>query len=437
MIFLMRSNICILAIIFLAVISPMVLGCGDCPEYNRPPNTTCYYCGPNCTWILGCNTGGPCCADGTPNAHCCYSTSCCENKTCYHDIFEKCCNYGTGKTCPKNPVNYTCCGQYCCNPDLCQECVNGQCQVCSGRPGEFCCNGSCCNLLDCKICFEGNCMFYCEQENCEECIDGECRVCGNREYEACCGGQCYNINTHGCCDDKTVYDLDGNECCHAGNGKVCNHWLDLFCCGGDCWNWKTQECCWDAGYGYVIDKGKICCNGQSCDPCECESCVDDVCVVCGDNSNQKCCEGSCCDKVWTKRQVSATVSPCSSCESVFGQPLCYGTTTELESYWTCDNVGVGLGEHCECTNTWQTVGRNYLCIINWDVSKMFWCAAHTGWCAFECAVSGFDPAACGNCLAGIDCCGGPCGICDFVKECKKNPYSYLEERKLAFSSFGC
>jgi len=138
MIFLMRSNICILVIIFLTVISPMVLGCGNCSAYNRPQNT-CHYCGPNCTWVIGCPSSGPCCKDGTPNAHCC-SYACCDNKTCYHDVFQKCCDYGTGQICPKKK---TCCGtteccERTCNDNWeCQKCDNGQCEQCLYKVGSY------------------------------------------------------------------------------------------------------------------------------------------------------------------------------------------------------------------------------------------------------------------------------------------------------------
>ena len=86
---------------------------------------------------------------------------------------------------------------------------------------------------------------------------------------------------------------------------------------------------------------------------------------------------------------------------------------------------------------WQPVGYRYNCMINWDVGMLLWCAAQGAWCVVECSVSGFDPATCANCLAGIDCCGGPCGICDFVEECEKNPFTRLEVKEAVFSSFGC
>ena len=77
-------------------------------------------------------------------------------------------------------------------------------------------------------------------------------------------------------------------------------------------------------------------------------------------------------------------------------------------------------------------------MINWDVTKLLWCAAKGGWCIAVCIVT-MNPASCANCLCTteLDCCSGPCERCDFVEECEKDPFAYIEVEKLVFSSFGC
>jgi len=237
---------------------------------------------------------------------------------------------------------------------------------------------------------------------CRRCEDGVwVWKCG--AGQTCCSGSCCSGS---CCDNKTCYDPDTKRCCHYGTGQTC-------------------------------DKNKQCCDGDCCDPDKCESCVDGECKVCGGDPNYFCCDGSCCDKVWTKETINSDTEPCSDCEYSLGEPMCDGTTTEMGSYEKCLNVGVGQGEHCQCNQEWQVVGYKYPCQINWDVSKLVWCAAQCVCCAVECALSGFDPATCGNCLAGVDCCGGPCGICDFVETCEKNPFIQFEQEKYVFSSFDC
>jgi len=219
---------------------------------------------------------------------------------------------------------------------------------------------------------------------CEGDPPGECYVCEDGVWvwdcdagQNCCGGSCCS-NT--CCN---------NICCSAGQN----------CCG--------VNCC-----------SNICCNGTCC------------------AAGQICCNGSCCDKVWTKETIDSSIKPCSSCEYIPGKPMCDGTTTELTSYEKCLNVGVGQGQHCQCNSTWQQVGYKYWCRINWDVSKLLWCAAQCVCCVVSCVGPYADPASCAECLCSgqAECC---CGICDFVDDCEKNPYHYLPEERLVFSSFGC
>jgi hypothetical protein len=257
------------------------------------------------------------------------------------------------------------------------------------------------------------------------------------ECQAQCG--CGGRTCSGCCVCSGCSCVPGSSC------PACKSCVGCSC---EC----TSECCEDSDCGPPGCWNCVSCGCEyQCDPDKCETCVDGSCQVCGGDPNkfccdgsccdpvtQVCCDGSCCDKVWTKETIDSSIEPCSSCEYSIGEPMCDGTTTELESYEKCLNVGVGQGEHCECTNTWQPVGFIYNCTINWDVDKMAWCLLQGAWCVAECYLFR-DPAGCANCLMefSIDCCPGGCEICDFVEKCEKNPYSYVEEEELVFSSFGC
>ncbi|MBW8000992.1 MAG: hypothetical protein FVQ80_03100 [Planctomycetes bacterium] len=115
---------------------------------------------------------------------------------------------------------------------------------------------------------------------------------------------------------------------------------------------------------------------------------------------------------------------------------CVGSAAVTPSYETCLNVGVGSGEHVICNETLQPVGYLYSCTEDWDVTKLLWCAAQGAWCVVECSISGFDPATCANCLAGVsDCCSGSCAICDFIESC--DPSDPIELETYVFTGFGC
>lgn len=238
------------------------------------------------------------------------------------------------------------------------------------------------NCYDCDFYVTHDCYERCESENCEGCDGaGHCIFCEDELFMQCCDGECYDNLLQGCCNGQ-VYDLI-TQCCVGGT---------------------VQPRC-----------GLQCCS-----------------------SDEKCCDGSCCNKVWTKQTIGSSIEPCSDCEYIPGQHMCDGTTTELESYEKCLNVGVGQGgEHCDCHQSMQVVGYTYQCMIHYDVGKMAWCLLQGTWCAAECYFLR-DPVGCANCLAGVDCCGGPCEQCDFVLECKKDPFSYgVEVKRLVFLSFGC
>ena len=198
----------------------------------------------------------------------------------------------------------------------------------------------------------------------------------------------------------------------------CNYWF------GECIYYCEPDWC------------EHCVGGECksrCNPNLCEHCVDGSCQVCGGDPNQVCCDAWCCYKVWTKETTTAFDQSCPACSNYYWG--CVGSSRIQPSYEYCLNVGVGQGEHCECHESYQTVGYIYSCKANWDVAKLLWCAAQGAWCVVECAVSGFDPSTCANCLAGIDCGGGFMEICDFVESC--DPYDPSEVHDRVFTGFDC
>jgi hypothetical protein len=323
-----------------------------------------------------------------------------------------------------DPYTSRCRSVYC-GSGNCMSCVNGSCQLCYGIPGLTCCNGSCCDTGD--------------ESKCLSCVDGGCWECNHDPEQACCRGakQCRHWRTEQCC--WNTWELWATVCSN-----------ELGCCYGVCYDYAAKYCCNDGPPGghrfYLIDIDKQCCNGSSCDPANCETCIDGECKVCGGdptktccngsccNTNQKCCDGSCCNKDWTKETVAERADTCGSCNSSTG--YCANMIINSQSYEKCKNVGGGGGEHCQCNETMQVVGYIYLCNENWDISKMAWCLAQGAWCAAECYLFR-DPAGCANCLAGIDCCGGPCEVCDFVEECYPFEDALNEIQDLVFTGFGC
>ena len=190
------------------------------------------------------------------------------------------------------------------------------------------------------------------------------------------------------------------------------------------------------------DNCEWCVDGECvslCDPDNCETCVDGECKVCGGNPNQKCCNGSCCDKVWTTETHTAINESCPSVADCYEPGVgCDGTkVTVSQSYESCLNVGVGLGEHCECNEEEQVVGYNYTCQEDWDWSMMVSCAFEAALCAIQCVGAYADPASCSDCLGTLelDCCGGDtCHICDFLESCE--PTNAKEIKDNVFTDFG-
>jgi len=257
------------------------------------------------------------------------------------------------------------------------------------------------------------------------CSQNSCGNCG-----ACL--QC-NTTTNEC----TVPKIDPNTetCCQYENGcSVCN------------WS-QCNACEYDGSCAYFCDPNKcetcdgaghcVVCGG---DPNTCETCIDGICKVCGGNPNQKCCNGSCCDKVWTKKTNTSINESCPSAahcsEPGYG---CDGKIVkQQQSYDSCLNVGVGqAGEHCDCHQSLQVVGYKYTCQEDWDWSLMASCALEAALCALHCVGAHADPALCAECLAGLelDCCGGDtCHICDFLESC--DPLYPEEIKDQVFTDFG-
>ncbi len=268
-----------------------------------------------------------------------------------------------------------------------------------------------------------------------------CPPCYHRTsgYPSCgCGWNCGSGQT--CCKGSCCSGYCCNSCC-SGSGTCCNNSCCStgYCCDGKkCYNPNTENCCGN-GTGKTCPNGKNCCGSNCCDPCNCESCMDGSCKVCGNDPNQKCCGGACCNKVWTTHTTEAINTFCPSCgNGPPGEGLCGGTTTEIESYEHCVIAEAGQGEHCQCNSEMQVVGYTYPCMINWDLGRMAWCALRGAWCLEVCYYT-MDPVKCANCLAGAgtDCCPGECDVCDFIETCEKNPYYPDPQESLVFTNFGC
>lgn len=127
--------------------------CGDCYTWNSETE--------ECEW--DCSSGQTCC-----NGTCCDSDDCCNDEICCTG--QKCCTDLGSYCCDSNQIccDGTCCDQgwrccyggyccegdkwccmgSCCEPDLCEECVGGQCKVCGGDPTQCCDNGTCINKCD-------------------------------------------------------------------------------------------------------------------------------------------------------------------------------------------------------------------------------------------------------------------------------------------------
>jgi len=170
---------------------------GTCIPYEQwccdgtPCDTEC--CGDEC-----CSSSEKCCSD-TDNDYCCSQDETCCDGSCCDSATELCCDgtccdsateYCCDGTCCQ--LDEECCDGTCCDPDMCEECVGGQCLVCGGRPGEVCCNGTCCDPD--QVCCDGTCEPKCEE------IIVDSTTCHGTSYncnESCDLGwdYCYPIST--------------------------------------------------------------------------------------------------------------------------------------------------------------------------------------------------------------------------------------------------
>jgi hypothetical protein len=132
-------------------------GCDPCYSWN----------GSRCVWQ--CTSCDGICVNGSCVANCDQSHC----LTCKNDSCQSSC--GSGLTCcPSSPWGS------CCNPNLCQECVGGECKVCGGRP-------------------------------CESCVNGKCKVCDGNPNQVCCQGAC----TGSCYHIETKQEVLGDCYCDA------------------------------------------------------------------------------------------------------------------------------------------------------------------------------------------------------------------------------
>jgi len=196
---------------------------GDCKICGGDPDKVC--CGGSCCDTSQCHrcnfTTGECENECDPDQFCCVADDgdlCCNQGqkccTCYYVSYDMyvpyCC-----------PSGYTCCNwDICCDPDNCETCVDGECQVCGGDPDKVCCDGSC-------------------EPKCEEEIDEpRCSSQWNEDCIACVGilESCSNHNTR-IFTDAVTYTCSGGcpgECAEEPNQPVCS---EVYKC-------KTGEFMW-------------------------------------------------------------------------------------------------------------------------------------------------------------------------------------------------
>jgi len=117
---------------------------------------------------------------------------------------------------------------------------------------------------------------------------------------------------------------------------------------------------------------------NDCDSADCESCVDSNCVVCDDDPNQVCCDGTCCDTdececvdgeclcCWTLEEHPEGTGDC-SCSEATGH---CGTSIQAWSISTCERSSSGSKY---CNTTYRQVGSRYACDESTDWVNVFLC----------------------------------------------------------------
>ncbi len=221
----------------------------ECP--GSPPGP-CYGCEGG-VWVPVCAYYQICCSGS------CCTGDCCDQKTCYNSSWTKCCGSGTGATCPKSA---SCCDggkscpdsntHFCCNYGTGQTCPNGE--TCCNNPEKPCCNPALC----------------------ESCIDGQCKVCGGDPAKVCCNGQCKtNTGTNTCRLDvqeiDTTFCICGGNICGGGGAKYPQYQCAGTCIG--CYTcsstqttilvpyWYATPVCTDTGWwpiGYECNENSDC-----------------------------------------------------------------------------------------------------------------------------------------------------------------------------------
>jgi len=194
---------------------------------------------------VSCVDGACVVCGGDPNQFCCVTEDgdiccnkgqrCCTFYYAGYDLYlPYCCN-----------SDQPCCNGHCCDPNDCETCVDGYCQVCGGDPNKICCdNGSCvkpCELeavvgqcdkktVQCpecgswcsdyyKIVYTGNTVYRCKEPGCPgDCQDTEvhcytrtrCDIY-NKDWLHCIVKCVFIPYTYGLCPDcEAGYSSDPN-----------------------------------------------------------------------------------------------------------------------------------------------------------------------------------------------------------------------------------
>ena len=268
------------------------------------PNDVC--CMPSCpARTCGSNGCGGSCTCEYPNDRCengvCRCTPSCAGKECGTD--------GCGGTCPNLCGSLEHCGNGVgvCDYAECNGVCCGSGQVCNATTGSCCtpaCTGKECGPdgcgHTCGTCYPG-----------DVCQNGQCVCVPNCTGRECgsdgCGGSC------GSCDSNyTCYD-----------GQCCYPWCYTECgsdgCGGSCGTCPENETCNTSGYCV---------------------CAYDTCGTVCCSSDQRCYQGSCCDKQCGSGTSSDPFTcgadscggSCPSCTSSYGP----GSTCNSQQVCVCN-----------------------------------------------------------------------------------------------------
>lgn len=154
---------------------------------------------------------------------------------------------------------------YYCEPNWCETCVDGSCQVCGGDPDKVCCDGTCCDTDDCeKTCVDGSCQVCGGDPDCE-CVDGECLCCWRLQEHPQGTGDCACSEGTGHCGtyieawsiSTCERSSSGSKYCNityrqVGSRYACDEstdWVNLFLCysgqAAQCvaiCSWGSAEC---------------------------------------------------------------------------------------------------------------------------------------------------------------------------------------------------